>query len=279
MLRKRLTKQFPFLLSLRQKQKKLGFYIKMYFDRNQYATKKVTKQLPYLVFETDSLLQSKNSGFDMKYQLNKVNMLQLAAKTINHIVINPGETFSFWQLVRFADRYQPNKDVINISESKITGTYEGGLYQLSNMLFWLFLHTPLTIVERHGHSVEAFPTSEELPDGTDAAVSEGWLDLKVKNNTTEKYQIEISFEDGIMHGQIRINHYLDYSYEVFNQNVFYVKKANKVYQSLSVWQRISEAEKDYISEQMLYSNICEIGYHLPENIPVMELDSFMERSA
>lgn len=59
-------------------------------------------------------------------------------------------------------------------DGKTLASYGGGLCMLSDMLFWMFLHTPLTIVERHGHAVCSFPTTtEELPKGTDATVSEG----------------------------------------------------------------------------------------------------------
>ena len=97
------------------------------------------------VFETSSLMLNENSGFDMKYQINKVHNLKLAAKTINKVIIEPKETFSFWQLVRWADQHEKYKDGLNLVNGKIVGSYGGGLCQLSNMLFWLFLHTPLTI--------------------------------------------------------------------------------------------------------------------------------------
>lgn len=271
MLRKRVTQVLPFLLPLRQKQKKLFYYMKMYFDYNLYSNHKAKVQLPYRFYETKSLMLNENSGFDMKYQLGKVHNLHLAAKTLDHLVIYPGETFSFWQLVRFADQNQPYKDGLTLMDGKITGAYGGGLCQLSNMLFWMFLHTPLTIVERHGHAVEAFPpTTDELPQGTDATVSEGWLDLKVRNNTKGKYQLEINFDEDYMYGRILTNYASEDSYEVFNQNVFYFKKDDKVYQNAGVWQRVVEAEKDYIKEQLLYNNTCEIGYHLPEQVQVME---------
>lgn len=71
------------------------------------------------------------------------------------------------------------------------------------MLFWLFLHTPMTVIERHGHAVEWFPpTTEDLPCGTDATINEGWLDLKVRNDTVQTFQIEICFDDRFMYGRI-----------------------------------------------------------------------------
>ena len=71
----------------------------MQLDGRRYAKKKSDQLLPNVVFETSSLMLNENSGFDMKYQINKVHNLKLAAKTINKVIIEPNETFSFWQLV------------------------------------------------------------------------------------------------------------------------------------------------------------------------------------
>ena len=98
MSRKRLTQIFPFLLPLRKWQRKKFFYFKMRADGYRYAQRKSEKILPNLVFETSIPMLNGNSGFDMKYQFNKVYNLKLAAKTIDKIIIEPEETFSFWQL-------------------------------------------------------------------------------------------------------------------------------------------------------------------------------------
>ena len=46
------------------------------------------------------------------------------------------------------------------------------------------LHTPLTLTERHGHQVKDFPEPpSDAPLGVDATVAEGWLDLRVRNDT------------------------------------------------------------------------------------------------
>lgn len=271
MSRKRITQIFPFLLPLRKKQRKLFFYTRMYFDGNKYTKKTENNLLSYKVFETSSLMLNKNSGFDMKYQMNKVHNLKLAAKTMDRLIIKPKETFSFFQLVRNADQNEPFKDGLNLVDGKIVGSYGGGLCQLSNLLFWMFLHTPLTIIERHGHAVESFPsTTDDLPCGTDATINEGWLDLKVRNNTDTTFQIIILFDDEFMYGHILSDNEQAYEYEIFNQDISYCKTGGKVFRKASVdCNRIDRAtkKKDHV---LLYNNICEIGYTLPNNIEVVE---------
>lgn len=266
MSRKRLTQMFPFLLPLRKWQRKKYFYFKMKFDGNRYAKKTSEKLLPNTVFETSSLMLNENSGFDMKYQINKVHNLKLAAKTINKVIIEPKETFSFWQLVRWADQHEKYKDGLNLVNGKIVGSYGGGLCQLSNMLFWLFLHTPLTIVERHGHAVESFPsTTEDLPCGTDATINEGWLDLKIRNETDNTFQIEVSFDERFMYGRILSQKPVNTEYTVFNSSVSYIKQDGKLYQIAHVCRAEKDKKSDKQVSKELYINRCEIGYELPED--------------
>lgn len=138
MKRKRLTQVFPFLLPIRKWQRKKLFYLEMLIDGNKYAKNKSEALLPNTVFETSSLMLNENSGFDMKYQINKVHNLKLAARTINKVIIEPNETFSFWQLVRWADHHEKYKDGLSLVDGKIVGSYGGGLCQLSNMFFGFF---------------------------------------------------------------------------------------------------------------------------------------------
>lgn len=273
MSRKRLTQIFPFLLPLRRWQRKKLFYIKMRFDGNRYAKEIRKDMLPCKVFATSSLMLNENSGFDMRYQQNKAFNLRLAAKTLNHVVIKPGETFSFWQLARYADRYERYKDGLNLIDGKIVGSYGGGLCQISNMLFWMFLHTPLDIVERHGHAVESFPsTTENNPAGTDATINEGWLDLKAKNNTSASYQILILFDDKYMYGWIYSDKMQRYEYKIYNSCVKYQRRNGRIYQTAVVNCLRANKEANVTEDLELYTNVCEIGYELPKNINIEEMD-------
>jgi len=274
MSRKRLTQVFPFLLPLRKWQRKKLFYLKMRLDINHYAKEISDSLLPYEIFHTSSLMINKNSGFDMKYQMNKIFNLKLAANTLNKLVIKPNETFSFFQMVRYADRHQPFKDGLSLIDGKIVDSYGGGLCQISNMLFWLFLHSPLKITERHGHAVEEFPsTTEDLPYGTDATISEGWLDLKVKNDTVNTFQIIISFDKEYMYGHILSDYEQIYEYKIFNESISYHKENEKVFQCATVdCIKINRATKQ-AEKIFLYENLCQIGYTLPDNIVFTEKEN------
>ncbi len=249
MPRKRITEVLPFLLPLRKWQRKKLFYLKMQMDGSRYAKSKAKALLPYKVYETSSLMMNANSGFDMKYQRNKVHNLKLAATTIDKIAIKPNETFSFWQLVRWADRQEKYKDGLNFVNGKIVGS----------------------VIERHGHAVESFPsTTEELPCGTDATINEGWLDLKICNDTDNTFQVVVEFDDEYMYGSILSQNSVNMEYKVYNSSVSYVRENGKVYQIASVCRTEKDITTGKDSQKELYINRCEIGYELDGEIEIEE---------
>ena len=157
----------------------------MRFDGETYAEDWQEERLKYLCFSSETEIINRDSGFDIKYQENKEHNLRLACKTLDGVLIRPGETFSFWQLVRHAEDGEPYREGMCLVDGAVEFTKGGGLCQLSNDLFWCFLHTPLIIAERHTHRVQNFSApADGRPAGTDAAVSEGWLDLKIRNNSS-----------------------------------------------------------------------------------------------
>ncbi len=270
MARKRLTQIIPWLLPLRQKQRLFFFYLKMRLDKNHYASARSEAFLPYRVFETSCPLMNRDTGFDMVYQENKVFNLRLAAAPLDRLVIRPGETFSFWQLVRHADKHTPYKDGLAVVNGKLTPEKGGGLCQLSNLLFWMFLHTPLTIVERHGHGVKDFPEPpSDAPAGVDATVAEGWLDLRVRNDTTASFQIAVAFEEGRIIGRVLTDREPGPTYQVIGEGLRYTREGDAVFEEVDILRcTVDKATGLFLSAERLYRNRCRIGYPLPAGTPI-----------
>lgn len=273
MPRKRLTQIFPFLLPLRKWQRKKFFYAKMNTDGNRYARGRAGEPLPIKVFEASSLLINQNTGFDLKYQFNKVHNLKLAARTIDGVPIKPGETFSFWKLAGRADSYVKYKEGLSVADGEIRGAYGGGLCQLSGLLYWMFLHTPLTVTERRGHDELHFPAADgKLPCGVDATVSEGWIDLKAENHTDNVFRIGISFDRDYMYGDITAAEPVNVEYEIYNPEVCYRREGGKVFQTAAVCRRESDKNTGFRKERELYVNRCEIAYEPGPDVIVREGD-------
>jgi vancomycin resistance protein VanW len=267
-----ITQKFPFLLPLRVAQRKMFFYASMRFDGHTYAKTIQDLFLAHRLFSANSGLYNRNTGFDIVYQENKVFNLKLAAKVLNGLLIKPGETFSLCKAIRYADKFTPYKDGLTVTNGMLCTARGGGLCQMSNLLFWVFLHSPLTIVERHTHKVKDFPTLRSAePEGVDATISEGWLDLKVKNETDMTFQIGIAFDNANINGSLFTDKPLPFIYEIEGKGLSYFRKNGTVYQKIFIYRRKIDIDTvKLLSESLLYENSCVIGYQLPDDTPVIE---------
>ncbi len=274
MARKHMMQLFPWLMPARRRERLFCFYLRMRLDGNRYAVTRSGELLPYRIFETSCPLYNRETGFDMIYQENKVFNLKLAVMTLDRLLIKPNETFSFWRATRYADRVTPYKDGLTVLYGKLTTAPGGGLCQLSDLLFWMFLHSPLTIVERHGHRVKDFPDPpSDAPAGVDATVSEGWLDLKVKNDTDESFQINITFDPDCITGRLLAGRDTGVSYEIGSGQPLYSRRDGSVFEEVDVGRNvISTSSGRSISSTLLYKNICEIGYQLPAGTQIAKRD-------
>lgn len=185
----------------------------------KFAKNKVNKDLKYKCFEHKSLLLRQLRNVDMVYQYNKITNLKIATKKVDKIVIHPGETFSYWKLIGKTTAkkgYLPGMILFY-------GTYKmgvgGGLCQLSNLIYWMTLHTPLTITERYRHSYDVFPDSKRTqPFGSGATCVYPYRDLMITNNTDSDYELRVSVEDTYLEGAWYSNSKPLYRYEIIEKN-------------------------------------------------------------
>lgn len=270
-MKKTIKKMFPWVVTLRNNLRINSFYRKMNKDKNTYSTEIVERELPHTQFEDKFIMINENTGFDIKYQENKIFNLKLASKTINNIVIKPGEVFSFWQLARFADKKIPYKDGLVVVDGELKTAYAGGLCHISNLLCWLFLHSPLTFLERVGHKTREFPYPEDMLIGIDATIMEGLVDLKVKNETEFTFQIQISFDEKYMYGKILTNDPSYNHYKIRNANLRYENFQGEIFEEVDIYREIYTKNNEFIDSIFLYKNRCHIGYDLQEDARLKEV--------
>lgn len=267
MNRPRLTQVFPFLLPARSWQKRKIYRLKMALDKNVYASDISDDELPVTICKHKSLLLRKLGDSDIQLQINKVTNLKLCAQKIDHLVIKPSETFSFWYLMNNLDK-SLFKDGILLSDGKVKKGPGGGICQLGNLLYWMFLHTPLTVVERHRHGFDPFPDyGRVIPFGTGATLSEGWLDLKVRNDTNITFQILVYFNEDYIRGKILATSYPDYKYHIKEQNSRFIKRKNGNYRYNEIVREWTNRKTGLIdNKEFLYQNDCLVVYELDPNI-------------
>ncbi len=258
--RKPFSKYFPFLkrffvISRRLVRKINNFSSKIARDR-------ASDTYINVVSRHQSLLMRKLGVTDIQLQKNKIVNLKQAIKKLDKLKIKPGETFSFWEIVGEPSYKNGFIDGMLLSGGNVLNGVGGGLCQLSNLLFWLFLHTPLEIVGRHHHSLDVFPDSGRvLPFGSGATILFNYLDLKVKNNTNYTFQLKLWITDAHLKGQITSSNRVDKKYHLFEKNHYFVK-SDEVYYRYNQIYRQTLTDNKVIKEEKIITNFAPVLYKI-----------------
>ncbi len=80
----------------------------------------------------------------------------------------------------------------------------GGLCQMTNLIYWMTIHTDLTVTERWRHGFDVFPDSGRTqPFGSGATCSWNYIDLQIENRTASTYQLRMWIEGANLSGEWR----------------------------------------------------------------------------
>lgn len=194
-------------------------YKQWYFSGKIYAIKLTQEKYSYIIFKHSTPLLRKLQDVNMQLQYNKITNLRLAAQKLNGLVIKDGEKFSYWKLIGKPAYKKGYLDGVILCPN---GTFKagvgGGLCQLSNLIYWMTLHTSLTVIERHRHSHDVFPdVNRTQPFGTGATCSYNSLDLQIQNNSGKDYQLIIYLTDESLVGEWRCLEPSITKYEVYEK--------------------------------------------------------------
>jgi vancomycin resistance protein VanW len=208
----------PIRIYLGKKYYRSKRYLDWIFGNKKFSLKKDVHPLKYQVFAHQTLLLRELKDVDMWLQHNKVKNLEIATQKLNKIIIRPGETFSYWRLLGNTTKSKGYVDGMILHYGKVTTGVGGGLCQLSNLIYWMTLHTPLTVTERYRHSYDVFPDSKRSqPFGSGATCAYNYLDLQIKNETNNTYQLVVYLNDNHLVGEWRSDSPPIQTYEVYER--------------------------------------------------------------
>lgn len=194
-------------------------YLEWLFPDKRYASSiDAEKLLPHKIACHQTPLLRQLRKVDMQLQYNKITNLRLAAARLNGLIVEPGETFSFWRLVGKPTRRKGYLDGMVLSNGQACSGIGGGLCQLSNLIYWMTLFTPLTVTERWRHNYDVFPDSNRTqPFGSGATVVYNYVDLQITNHTQSNLQLYITLDDKNLHGEWRSSQRPETRYEVYER--------------------------------------------------------------
>jgi vancomycin resistance protein VanW len=231
-------------------------YCSWYFKANNFANSFILSDLDYKVYTHQTPILRKLKDIDMWLQYNKKDNLKIAIKELNQIVIKPGEIFSYWKCIGKPTKAKGYKKGMVLEQGKVKTGVGGGLCQLSNLLFWAMLHTPLTLKERFRHGFDVFPDSNrKLPFGSGATCVYNYRDLQFKNNTEETYQLLIKIIDDylIINIQSDARKYLEFNiYESYHE--IQHTSWGRYVRNNEVRRKVYNLDGEIIDDQYLFEN-------------------------
>lgn len=232
--------------------------------RNSYASTYTMDRLPVKIYNHKSLIRRKLGYVDMQLQENKATNLSLAAPHINGITIKKGETFSFWKLVGKCTKSKGYKEGLIIKSGEVSHGVGGGMCQFTNLIHWMVLHSPLTIIEHHHHNqIDMFPDfGRQVPFGTGTSVMYNYLDYQFINKTDQTFQLIVYSTDDYLCGELRSDKPIDHSYHVVEENSYFIKEQDGFYRNNEIYRKqIDKKTGQLVNKTLVVKNHAKVLYH------------------
>lgn len=231
------------------------------FSGERFADEKNTVPYPAVVKSHTSNVLRRLEGVDMQLQRNKLVNLRIAAAQINGIVVQPGETFSFWRLVGEPTAKRGYLDGLVISAGKLSSGVGGGLCQLANLIHWLVLNSPLTVTELVHHSDALFPDSgRRVPFGTGTSVFYKNVDYRFKNTTNRPVQLLVWLDENTLFGELRAREPFPYIYRITEEDQGYVEEDGEFFRVSRVFRITLDRERRVIRRELVLDNHSKVMY-------------------
>ena len=261
--RKLLSQRHPILYFVAVWTRRLGRYWDWYFGDKKYVSKRTTDKLAFRIKKHQSVLLKKLGESDMQLQVNKVTNLKIAIQQIDGILIRPGETFSFCKLVGLPTKSKGYLLGMELTFGEARAGIGGGICQISNLIHWLVIHSPLTVTERYHHSFDPFPDDGRvLPFGSGATVFYNYRDYQFTNNTDHTFQINLWLTDKCLDGELRIDTELDYAYHVIEKDHQFIKKDGQFYRKNEIWRDkiLKFKSGEIVNTELITKNFARVTY-------------------
>ena len=122
----------------------------------------------------------------------RLTNISITCSSLNNTIVKSGETFSFNNTIGQPTAEKGYQEASVIIDHKTEKGIGGGNCQVSSTLYNAILNIPsLVILERHEHGKDV----TYVPEGKDAAVSYGSLDLKFRNDLGHDIKIEATTDN------------------------------------------------------------------------------------
>lgn len=125
---------------------------------------------------------------------SRVHNVGVASSKFNGVLVEPGEVFSFNEVLGDVSEFTGYKQAYIIKDGKTVLGDGGGVCQVSTTLFRAILKAGLPVVERRAHSYRVGYYEQDSLPGFDATIYSPITDLKFENDTPGHLLIQTIYE-------------------------------------------------------------------------------------
>lgn len=210
-------------------------HIKNFLGKEKWAKYFQDEKLPVLVASHDSDMIKRGPGIDLQLQLNKADNIRLACSKMNGLIINPGESFSFWKYVGKTSKRNGFAKGRIIANGKLIAGVGGGLCNLANTINLIVLHSPMIITELHHHSdaLAPDPNDKRIPYSAGTSVNYNFVDYRFRNDTSQPVQLCAWCDGDTLKTELRTTEQFPNTYSIVEEGHHFHKEENGKYYRVS----------------------------------------------
>lgn len=259
---KRLSELSPFLYELALNKEIVKRTVHNKLHDKAIAKTIAPEILENVVYAESSGLIKRAPGVDPETQYNKMTNIEIASSKINHLIIHPGETFSFWTTVGHATKRRGFKEGRIIQGDRMVKGTGGGLCNLSNSINKLVLHSPLDITEFHKHSDALAPDEHgRVPLSAGTSVCFNSVDYRFQNNTDQDFQLLLRVENEQLFGELRSERPVPYRYEIVEEDHHFAKEGEKYYRISKIYRNVIDKQSgEILRKELIWDNHSEVMF-------------------
>ena len=220
----------------------------------------------YVIARHSSPIYRRLAGVDMQLQENKRKNMALAIRSLDGRLLRPHEELSFWQCIGPPSARRGFLPGLVLENGHMSVDVGGGLCQLSNLIYWLLLHSPLEVTERHHHGYDVFPDSGRLlPFGSGATVFYNYVDLRFRNPTGFCIRLHLWLTEDELHGQLKADRLPEVAFHVHEEGHRFFRDGARWFRENRLYQvAVDRRSGQEVGRRLVAANRSPVMYEVDE---------------
>jgi vancomycin resistance protein VanW len=218
----------------------------------------------WLLAAHSSPLERTPGAIPSDLQQGKEANVRLAATMLDRLVVGPNQTFSHHHTIGRTTRRRGFRKGMELQDGDSTGSWGGGLCQVSNSFYWVAVQAGMRIVERHRHGLDLFPDHERtVPFGCGATVVYNYADFRFENPYPQPVMLRARVEDGSFVSEIWAGQDPGFTVEIEEVGHRFFRSGSDWYRENRLRRRVRRNSGELVSDAEIAHNTGRVMYEPP----------------